>query len=216
MELKDKIIVITGAASGIGAAMARRFAAEGAKKIVCADRDLAGAQSVADSIGGIAIKTDVSLAEDISNLIETVETDIGPIDLFVSNAGIITSGGVEVDDEVWQNIWDINVLAHIRAARILVPKMLERGGWLFAQHRLSGWAAGANRLRTLFGDQARSGEFGRMAGDNPRRRRIEGLGPLSARGRHADDRWRRHIHCREGRDRVGRACRGYLRRGDRR
>ncbi|WP_417620897.1 SDR family NAD(P)-dependent oxidoreductase [Parasphingorhabdus sp.] len=128
MDLKDKIIVITGGASGIGAAMARRFAAEGAKKIICADRDLVGAQAVADEIGGVAIKTDVSLAEDIRNLIETVESDIGPIDLFVSNAGIITSGGVEVDDAVWQNFWEINVLSHIQAARILVPKMLARGG----------------------------------------------------------------------------------------
>ncbi|MEH6701325.1 SDR family oxidoreductase [Parasphingorhabdus sp.] len=128
MEIRDKIIVITGGASGIGAAMARRFAAEGAKKVVCADRDLAGAQAVADEIGGVAIKTDVSLAEDISQLIETVESDIGPIDLFVSNAGVIVGGGVEVGDADWQNIWDINVLAHIRVARILVPKMLERGG----------------------------------------------------------------------------------------
>ena len=128
MELKDKIIVITGGASGIGAAMARRFAAEGAKKIICADRDLAGAQAVADEVGGVAIKTDVSLIEDISQLIETVESDIGPIDLFVSNAGIIAGGGVEVGDADWQNIWDINVMAHIRVARILVPKMLARGG----------------------------------------------------------------------------------------
>ena len=128
MELKDKIIVITGGASGIGAAMARRFALEGAKKIICADRDLAGAQAVADEVGGVAIKTDVSLTEDISQLIETVESDIGPIDLFVSNAGIIAGGGVEVGDDDWQNIWDINVMAHIRVARILVPKMLARGG----------------------------------------------------------------------------------------
>ena len=128
MEIRDKIVVITGGASGIGAAMARRFAAEGAQKVVCADRDLAGAQAVADEIGGVAIRTDVSLAEDISQLIETVESDIGPIDLFVSNAGIITGGGVEVGDADWQNIWDINVLAHIRVARILVPKMLARGG----------------------------------------------------------------------------------------
>lgn len=128
MNLKDKIIVITGGASGIGAAMARRFAAEGAKHVVCADRDLAGAQAVADDIGGTAIQTDVSLDADITSLIETVEKDIGPIDLFVSNAGIIMEGGVEVADDGWQKIWDINVLAHIRAARILVPKMLARGG----------------------------------------------------------------------------------------
>lgn len=128
MNLKDKIIVITGGASGIGAAMARRFAEEGAKHVVCADRDLAGAQAVAEDIGGTAIQTDVSLEADITALIETVETDIGPIDLFVSNAGIIMEGGVEVADDSWQKIWDVNVLAHIRAARILVPKMLARGG----------------------------------------------------------------------------------------
>ncbi|WP_109355985.1 SDR family oxidoreductase [Sphingorhabdus sp. EL138] len=128
MNLKDKIIVITGAASGIGAAMARRFAAVGAKHVVCADRDVAGAQSVATEIDGTAIQTDVSLEADITSLIETVERDIGPIDLFVSNAGIIMEGGVEVGDDGWQKIWDINVLAHIRAARTLVPKMLARGG----------------------------------------------------------------------------------------
>lgn len=128
MNLKDKIIVITGAASGIGAAMARRFSDEGAKHVVCADRDLDGAQAVAGDIGGTAIQTDVSLETDITSLIETVENDIGPIDLFVSNAGIIMEGGVEVSDDGWQKIWDINVLAHIRAARILVPKMLARGG----------------------------------------------------------------------------------------
>lgn len=128
MNLKDKIIVITGGASGIGEAMARRFAAEGAKHVVCADRDLVGAQAVADDISGTAIQTDVSLEADIASLIETVESDIGPIDLFVSNAGIIMEGGVEVADDGWQKIWEINVLAHIRAARILVPKMLARGG----------------------------------------------------------------------------------------
>lgn len=128
MNLKGKIIVITGAASGIGAAMARRFAAEGAKHVICADRDLAGAQKVAGDISGTAMQTDVSSEADIAALIEMVENDIGPIDLFVSNAGIIMEGGVEVADESWQAIWDINVLAHIRAARILVPKMLARGG----------------------------------------------------------------------------------------
>jgi len=128
MNLRDKIIVITGAASGIGAAMARRFSEEGAKHVVCADRDLDGAQAVAGDIGGTAIRTDVSSEADITSLIETVENDIGPIDLFVSNAGIIMEGGVEVADDGWQKIWDINVLAHIRAARVLVPKMLARGG----------------------------------------------------------------------------------------
>ncbi|MEH6757080.1 MAG: SDR family oxidoreductase [Parasphingorhabdus sp.] len=142
MNLKDKIIVITGAGSGIGAAMARRFAVKGAKHIVCADRDLAGAQAVAADIGGTAIRTDVSLEADITSLIETVENDIGPIDLFVSNAGIIMEGGIEVSDESWQNMWDINVLAHIRAARIMVPIMLARGGgYIFSTASAAGLLA---------------------------------------------------------------------------
>lgn len=128
MNIRDKIIVVTGAASGIGAAMAECFAGAGARHVICSDRDLPGAQTVAEAIGGTAIQTDVAKEADIAALIETVESDIGPIDLFVSNAGIIMEGGVEVADEAWQSIWDINVLAHIRAARILVPKMLARGG----------------------------------------------------------------------------------------
>ena len=88
MDLKDRIIVITGAASGIGRAMAQRFAAEGPKLIVCADRDEAGAKATAAMMGGVAYKVDVSKEAEIAGLIETVETDHGPIDLFCSNAGI--------------------------------------------------------------------------------------------------------------------------------
>ena len=128
MKLNDRIIVVTGAASGIGRAMAQRFAAEGAKLVVCADRDEAGARATAETIGGIAIRTDVSKEADIAALIETVETDHGPIDLFCSNAGIGVGGGAEAPDEAWQRIWDINVMAHVWAARHLVPRMTARGG----------------------------------------------------------------------------------------
>jgi NAD(P)-dependent dehydrogenase (short-subunit alcohol dehydrogenase family) len=128
MELKDKIIVITGAASGIGRALAVRFAAEGAKAIVCADRDEPGATATAEMVGGRAFKTDVSREEDIRLLIETVEAEVGPIDLFCSNAGIGTGGGAETPNDAWQRIWDINVMAHVWAARYLVPLMAARGG----------------------------------------------------------------------------------------
>jgi NAD(P)-dependent dehydrogenase (short-subunit alcohol dehydrogenase family) len=128
MELKDKIIVITGAASGIGRALAVRFAAEGAKAIVCADRDEPGAKATAEMVGGRAFKTDVSREEDIRSLIETVEAEVGPIDLFCSNAGIGTGGGAETPNDAWQRIWDINVMAHVWAARYLVPLMAARGG----------------------------------------------------------------------------------------
>jgi NAD(P)-dependent dehydrogenase (short-subunit alcohol dehydrogenase family) len=128
MQLKDKIIVITGAASGIGRAMAQRFAAEGAKLIVCADRDEAGAKATAAGIGGVAFKVDVASEADIQGLIETVERDHGPIDLFCSNAGIGVGGGAEASNTEWQRIWDINVMAHVWAARHLVPRMAARGG----------------------------------------------------------------------------------------
>ena len=128
MNLKDRIIVVTGAAGGIGRALAQRFAREGAKLIVCADRDEAGAKATADSVGGVAFKVDVSREADIKSLIETVEADHGPIDLFCSNAGIGVSGGAEAADEDWQRIWDINVMAHVWAARYLVPLMKARGG----------------------------------------------------------------------------------------
>jgi len=128
MDLKDRIIVITGAASGIGRAMAQRFAAEGPKLIVCADRDEAGAKATAEGIGGLAFKVDVSREADIQGLIETVESDHGPIDLFCSNAGIGVAGGAEASNDDWQRIWDINVMAHVWAARHLVPLMAARGG----------------------------------------------------------------------------------------
>jgi NAD(P)-dependent dehydrogenase (short-subunit alcohol dehydrogenase family) len=128
MDLKDKIIVVTGAASGIGRALAVRFNAEGAKLVVCADRDEPGAQATAKMVGGVACKTDVSKEADIVALIEMVEKDHGPIDLFCSNAGIGVGGGAETPDADWQRIWDINVMAHVWAARHLVPLMAARGG----------------------------------------------------------------------------------------
>lgn len=131
MELKDKIIVITGAASGIGRAMALRFAREGAKKIICADINLEGAQETADQIDGVAFAVNVAVEAEIADMISTVEQEVGPIDLFCSNAGILTTGGVEVPNDDWQRIWEINVMAHIWAARHLVPKMTERGGGYF-------------------------------------------------------------------------------------
>ena len=128
MELKDKIIVVTGAASGIGRAMAIRFAAEGAKAVVCADMNLSGAEETANQINGIAFEVNVSREAEITGLIDKVEADVGPIDLFCSNAGILVAGGAEVANDDWQRIWEINVMSHVWAARHLVPRMIERGG----------------------------------------------------------------------------------------
>jgi NAD(P)-dependent dehydrogenase (short-subunit alcohol dehydrogenase family) len=128
MELKDKIIVVTGAASGIGRAMCLRYAQEGAKHIACVDLNLKGAEETAAMMGGKAYGVNVGKADEIVQLIKNVEQDLGPIDLFCSNAGISVAGGVEVPDDEWQRIWDINVMSHVWAARALVPLMSERGG----------------------------------------------------------------------------------------
>ena len=128
MELKDKIIVVTGAASGIGRAMCIRYAAEGAKAVICVDRDEVGSQETAIQINSIAIKVDVADEAQIKSMIDRVEAEVGPIDLFCSNAGISVAGGVEVPNDEWQRIWDINVMSHVWAARHLVPMMAARGG----------------------------------------------------------------------------------------
>jgi NAD(P)-dependent dehydrogenase (short-subunit alcohol dehydrogenase family) len=128
MDIKDRIVVVTGAAGGIGRAMALRFAQAGAKRVVCADIDGDGATATANQIGGVGRRVNVASEAEIKALIEDVEQQIGPIDLFCSNAGISVRGGPEVPNEDWQRIWDINVMAHVYAARHLVPRMIARGG----------------------------------------------------------------------------------------
>jgi NAD(P)-dependent dehydrogenase (short-subunit alcohol dehydrogenase family) len=128
VNLADKIVVITGAAGGIGRAMARRFNQEGPRRIICADLDGPGAVAAAAEVGGRGFAVDVSKEADIVALIETVEAEEGPIDLFCSNAGIGIGGGAEAPNEGWTRIWEINVMAHVWAARALVPLMAARGG----------------------------------------------------------------------------------------
>ena len=127
MELRDKVVVVTGGASGIGRALSRRFAAEGARGVVVADIDAAGAKKVASEIGGLGVTADVATERDIIRLVANAKSTYGPIDLFCSNAGICTVGGTEVADAAWQHIWEVNVMAHIYAARAVLPDMLDRG-----------------------------------------------------------------------------------------
>lgn len=128
MDIKDRIAVITGGASGIGAALAERFMAEGARHVVVADRDAAGAEHVASRVGGSAAALDVSDHSAIYALVEETERERGPIDLFVSNAGYVTVGGLEAPVEDLQRMWEVHVLAHLHAARAVIPQMVERGG----------------------------------------------------------------------------------------
>lgn len=127
MELAQQVAVVTGGANGIGRALCQRFAAEGARGIVVSDIDLAGAEQVAQEIGGIAVRCDVSQESQIQALVAVALEKFGQIDLFVSNAGITTKGGVEVPDAAWQRLWDVNVMAHVYASRAVLPSMLERG-----------------------------------------------------------------------------------------
>jgi len=126
MIVAHRVAVVTGGASGIGRAFCRALAQAGAQ-VVVVDRDLEGAERTAAEIGAVAFRTDVSSARDLVALVAHVEQRVGPIDLFCSNAGIAVGGGSEVPDEEWDRIWDVNLMAHVRAARLVVPDMLRRG-----------------------------------------------------------------------------------------
>jgi NAD(P)-dependent dehydrogenase (short-subunit alcohol dehydrogenase family) len=140
MELQDRHLVITGAGSGIGRAVARRFAAEGARAVVVADLNGDAAEAVAAEFGGLAVPTDVSKEDQIQALISRAQEANGPIDLFFSNAGVPgPAGGPEAPDDAWQQIWEVNVMAHVWAARTLLPQMLERGeGYLVSTASAAG------------------------------------------------------------------------------
>lgn len=132
MQLDGKVTVVTGGGKGIGEGLARRFAAEGAQ-VVVADLDGDSAHAVAAEIGGVGAQVDVANESDVMGLVELAESELGPIDLFCSNAGIGPSGGVEMSNEMWQKIWEINTMSHVYAARACLPGMLARGeGYLLA------------------------------------------------------------------------------------
>ena len=139
MKLKDKVAVVTGGANGIGRAMCERFAAEGARGVVVADLDMERAEQLAKQINGLAVRTNVAVENDIINLVDRAIEAYGAIDVFCSNAGIGTPGGADEPNEVWQNIWEVNVMAHIYAARAVLPGMLERGsGYIVATASAAG------------------------------------------------------------------------------
>lgn len=131
MELEDKIAVVTGGAGGIGKALCRRFADEGAKTVVVVDRNAAGAAEVAADVGGVAMSADVTRERDVRHVVEWTERGHGPIDLFCSNAGIAVAGGAETADADWQRSWAVNVMAHVYATRALLPRMIARGRGYF-------------------------------------------------------------------------------------
>jgi NAD(P)-dependent dehydrogenase (short-subunit alcohol dehydrogenase family) len=140
MEIKNKRVVVTGAASGIGKALCEAFQETEVQSIVCVDVNLDGAKETADSVGGIAVQANVGQEPDIISVIEQANSLSGGIDIFCSNAGI---GGVpgffEVETSDWQNIWEVNVQSHIFAAKHVLPQMLDRGeGYLMSTASAAG------------------------------------------------------------------------------
>ena len=137
MQVTGKVVVVTGGGNGIGKAMCEAFHRAGAAKVVVADIDPDGARAVATPIGGAAFKCDVGKEKDILHVIEETEHQFGPIALFCSNAGIgggfdplsVNAGGNS--DEPWQRSWAVHVMAHVYAARHLIPRMKARGGGYF-------------------------------------------------------------------------------------
>ena len=128
MEISGKVVAVTGAGHGIGKGLVERFAQEGAAGIAVLDLDGDGAREVAEAIGGWSRQVDVTDEAAIAEAIDAIEAELGPIDLFCSNAGIINIGGVELPTDEFRRAMEVNVYAHLHAARVLVPRMIERGG----------------------------------------------------------------------------------------
>jgi NAD(P)-dependent dehydrogenase (short-subunit alcohol dehydrogenase family) len=134
MDIQGKVAIVTGAASGIGAALAKKLAADGASGVMLADVNLERAEGVADEIGkaASAMKCDVSREADIQALVAATRDRFGPVDIFMSNAGILgRMGGIELEDALWDKMWQIHGMAHVWAARAVVPEMIVRGGGYF-------------------------------------------------------------------------------------
>jgi NAD(P)-dependent dehydrogenase (short-subunit alcohol dehydrogenase family) len=126
MQIQGKVIIVTGGANGIGRALCQKFAAEGARAVIVSDIDKQGAEQVAVQIQGTAVPANVGKESDVANVVAAATKKFGQVDVFVSNAGVGAAGGPEASDADWQRSWDVNVMAHVYAARAVLPQMLAR------------------------------------------------------------------------------------------
>ena len=127
MDIRGRVVVVTGGGGGIGGALCRRFAADGARHVVVSDIDPESAQAVATEIGGTAVAADVTIESEVARLVRGTLEAYGRIDIYCSNAGVAFGGGPEASDEAWRKSWDVHVMAHVYAARALLPGMRQRG-----------------------------------------------------------------------------------------
>src|SRR5438128_7949703 len=149
MQVKGKVCVVTGGASGIGEAVARAYAAAGARGVVVADLKTSRERlaAVAGDIDGLAVTADVGIEEDVRALIAAAESKYGPVDVFFSNAGLSRKGQESADDADWDVSWRVHVMSHVFAARALVPGMLARGsGYLLNTASAAGLLASLNSM----------------------------------------------------------------------
>ncbi len=130
MDLKGKGVVITGAGHGIGRALAHRFAAEGAR-VVVNDVDVDAANAVASEVDGYAAPGDAASDDGVQALIDAARQHLGTIDVYCANAGVSVGAGLEASEQDWAKAIEVNTMAHVRAARRLVPDWLESGGGTF-------------------------------------------------------------------------------------
>jgi NAD(P)-dependent dehydrogenase (short-subunit alcohol dehydrogenase family) len=123
-------VVVTGAGQGIGRAIARRLAQAGAR-VVVNDLDADAAAAVADEVNGLSVPGDAAADDGVRHLVATATEHLGDIDVYCANAGVAPEGGPEAPERAWAQAWDVNVMAHVRASRLLVPRWLERGSGRF-------------------------------------------------------------------------------------
>lgn len=139
MKIAGKVCVVTGAASGIGKALAMRFAKEGARGVVCADLSESDATAVASEVGGLGVRCDVAQEHDMNTLVVAALERYGAIDVFCSNAGIIGRHGLDASLKDWRRTMDVNFMAHVLAARAVIPVMLkQKSGYIVATASAAG------------------------------------------------------------------------------
>lgn len=139
MEIRGKVVVVTGAASGIGKALVARFAQEGARGVVCADLNEADAKAVAAGVDGLGLRCDVGQEGDMNALVVAAMEKYGAVDIFCSNAGIIARHGLDATLKEWRRTMDVNFMAHVLAARAVIPIMLKQGsGYIVATASAAG------------------------------------------------------------------------------